>query len=88
MQKLIEELPQLEEPSKFSLFKAMLVSTAQQYMNLGLPLILVALLFLLLLIFTGIYAPALARTEDTLSYGDVDSIYDGQKLDLKYNQKY
>ena len=51
-------------------------------------MILIVLLLLMLIIQTAVFAPALARKEDSLNYRDFSSIYDGELFDLKYNKNY
>ena len=42
---------------------------------MGIPFILIVLFIVMLINFTALYLPALIRTEDTVDYSDLVSIY-------------
>ena len=83
---MIDDLPPLTKKLNcMSLYKAMTVMTFKQFWMSGLWFVITILALVIVLIFVAIYTPLAIRKQDMLTYTDLDSLFNGNKMTLQYN---
>ena len=83
-QNLIDELPELVQPSSFGQLKAHLISNFHSDWNGGILFILVALFLILCITYLGIYLPTIVRPEARLNYDKVGKLF-SEDMTINYN---
>ena len=80
---MIDDLPPLNKKLGCGdLYKAMTVLTFKQFWMSGLWFIVAILGLVIVILFVAIYTPLAVRKQDVLTYTDLDSIFNGHKMNL------
>ena len=80
---MINDLPPLNRKlSCGDLYKAMTVLTFKQFWMSGLWFVIAIMSLAICILFVGIYTPFAVRKQDLLTYTDLDSLFEGRKMNL------